>query len=286
MRFLIQSRDLLQPAIERIVVEAPLAARKAKAGQFVILRAGGESERIPLTLSDWDAGRGTVTLIYQIVGAATRELASVPAGGALADLVGPLGRPSALDGISSAAVICGGVGAAAAYPVAKALASAGASVDTVLGFRSAPFLLLVRELREISRRSCLMTDDGSAGRKGVVTDRLGELLRAGERYDTVLAFGPIPMMAAVSRLTESYGVPCTVSMNPIMIDGTGMCGCCRLTVGGEIRFACTDGPEFDGHLVDFQEVLSRNRLYHAQERRAREAGCNLLKEADRFVGDE
>ncbi len=282
MNFPILSKEPLNPTVCRMVVKAPLIAAKAKAGQFVILRAKEGSERIPLTVADYDRAGGTVTVIFQIVGGATMELDTLSVGDSLADLVGPLGCPSHLDGLKKVAVVGGGVGCAIAYPTAKALFQEGAEVHTIVGFRDQNLVILEKEMRAVSGRFFLMTDDGSAGEKGFVTDALQSLLDASEHYDTVIAIGPLPMMKAVSRLTEEYGLPCVVSMNPIMIDGTGMCGCCRLTVGGKVKFACVDGPEFDGHLVDFDEAIRRSRLYAEQERTARDADCNLLKEGERY----
>ena len=279
MRSQILQKELLAPAVCRIVLAAPRIASHARAGQFVILRAAEDGERIPLTIADYDRSAGTVTLIYQIVGGTTMQLYSLKAGDFLPDLAGPLGRPSGLEGLRRVAVVGGGVGCAIAAPVAKALHEQGADVTMIAGFRSREMVILEKEMAAVSRLR-LMTDDGSAGEKGFVTAALEELLSREERFDRVFAIGPLAMMQAVSDLTLRYDTPCTVSMNPIMIDGTGMCGCCRLTVGGEVKFACVDGPEFDGHLVDFAEAIRRSRLYQAAEAKAREANCHLLEEAE------
>ena len=278
MKFTVLKKESLNPTVSRMVVAAPLIAAKALAGQFVILRAKPDSERIPLTISDYDRGAGTVTIIYQVVGGATMELETLAPGESLADLAGPLGKPSELAGLHKVAVIGGGVGCAIAYPTAKALHTAGCTVHTVAGFRCRDLVILEDEMRAVSDEYHLMTDDGTAGEKGFVTNALEALIASENRYDTVIAIGPLPMMRAISELTARYDTPCVVSMNPIMIDGTGMCGCCRLTVGGEVKFACVDGPEFDGHLVDFEEAIRRGKLYAEQEKTAREAACRLMKE--------
>lgn len=278
MKFTVLSKEALNPTVSRMVLSAPLIAAKAKAGQFIILRARSESERIPLTIADYDREKGTITIIYQIVGGATMELDTLAPGESLADLAGPLGKPSELEGLHKVAVIGGGVGCAIAYPTAKALHQAGCSVHMVAGFRNKELVILSEEMAAVSDHYQLMTDDGSAGEHGFVTTALEELMKDGNHYDTVIAIGPLPMMRAISDLTERYDMPCVVSMNPIMIDGTGMCGGCRLTVGGEVKFACVDGPEFDGHLVDFEEAMRRGKLYAEQEKTAREAACRLLKE--------
>ena len=270
--FLIKEKKSLNPTVTKMVIEAPLVAKKAQAGQFIILRVDERGERIPLTVADYDREAGTVTIIYQIVGATTMKLDRLQVGDSLADFVGPLGKPTEVAGKKRVAVVGGGVGCAIALPVAKALAEAGAEVDTVAGFRSQDLVILEEEFRAVSRTYCLMTDDGSAGEKGLVTDALRKLLEENE-YDEVITIGPLMMMKFVCLLTKEFNVKTVVSMNPIMIDGTGMCGGCRLTVGGETKFACVDGPEFDGHLVDFDEAIQRGRSYHAYEQER----CNLLK---------
>ncbi|MBQ6824152.1 MAG: sulfide/dihydroorotate dehydrogenase-like FAD/NAD-binding protein [Clostridia bacterium] len=270
--FRIVKKESLNPTVSKMVIEAPLIANKARAGQFVILRVDERGERIPLTVADYDRQAGTVTIIYQIVGATTMRLDRLQEGDSLADFVGPLGRPTEVEGKKRVAVVGGGVGCAIAYPVAKAMKEAGATVDAVVGFRNRELVILEEEFRAVSNEYCLMTDDGSAGTKGLVTDALRQLLEQNQ-YDEVIAIGPLVMMKFVSLLTKEYGVKTVVSMNPIMIDGTGMCGGCRLTVGGETKFACVDGPEFDGHLVDFDQAIERGRTYHAYEQER----CNLLK---------
>ena len=273
--FRILKKEALNPTVSRMVIEAPLIAKKAQAGQCIILRADEEGERIPLTIADYDREAGTVTIIYQIVGATTMRLDRLQQGDALQDFVGPLGRPTEIEGLRRVAVVGGGVGCAIALPVTKALAAAGAQVDSVVGFRSRELVILEEEFRAASREFCIMTDDGSYGKKGLVTDALRDLLERNE-YDEVIAIGPLIMMKFVAQLTRTYGVKTIVSMNPIMIDGTGMCGGCRLTVGGETKFACVDGPDFDGHLVDFDQAMERGRTYRAYE----EEQCNLLKKGE------
>ena len=259
-------------------VLAPRVAKKAGPGQFIILRACADSERIPLTIADQDPVAGTVTIIFQVVGAGTMQLNTLTVGDQLHDFVGPLGRHTELEGLKKVAVVGGGVGCAIAYPVAKKLHELGCEVHTIAGFRNKDLVILEDEFRAVSDRFILMTDDGSRGEKGVVTKPLEELIAAGEGYDEVIAIGPLVMMKFVSLTTKKYGVKTMVSMNPIMIDGTGMCGGCRLTVGGETKFACVDGPDFDGHLVDFDEALQRGGMYRDFEAHAREESCNLLKQ--------
>ncbi len=265
-------KEPLNPTVTKMVIEAPLVAAKARAGQFIILRVDERGERIPLTVADYDRTAGTVTVIYQIVGATTMRLDRLNEGDHLADFLGPLGRPTEVEGKKRVAVVGGGVGCAIALPVAKAMREAGAVVDTVVGFRNRDLVILEEEFRGVSNEYRLMTDDGSAGEKGLVTDALKELLEK-NTYDEVVAIGPLVMMKFVCLLTKEYGVKTVVSMNPIMIDGTGMCGGCRLTVGGETKFACVDGPEFDGHLVDFDQAIERGRTYHAYEQER----CNLFQ---------
>ena len=268
----------LNPTVTKMVVEAPLIAKKALPGQFVILRAGADSERIPLTVADYDREKGTVTVIFQVVGAGTMELNALKEGGFLHDFVGPLGRASELDGLKKVCVVGGGVGCAIALPVAKALHEKGAEVHSVVGFRNQDLVILEDEFRACSDKFVLMSDDGSCGRKGLVTAALEELIQAGENYDEVIAIGPLVMMKFVVAVTKKYNVKTVVSMNPIMIDGTGMCGGCRLTVGGKTKFACVDGPEFDGFEVDFDEAIHRGAMYKEFEAHAREEACNLLNQ--------
>ena len=260
----------------RIDIEAPLVAKKARVGQFIILRAGENSKRIPFTVMDSDARRGSVSIIYQVLGAGTIGLDQLNEGDSLHDFVGPLGEPSHLTNLSRVCVVGGGLGCAIAYPSAKQLKREGAFVDGIIGFRNEGAVLLKDEFSAVCDRVTLLTDDGSAGQQGFVTRALEERLEAGERYDQVLAIGPLPMMKAVSELTRGYGVKTTVSMNAIMVDGTGMCGGCRLTVGGQMKFACVDGPEFDGHLVNFDEAIARGGMYRDFEARAREEACRML----------
>ena len=276
--FTILERSELNPTVTKLVVQAPLIAKKAQPGQFIILRACADSERIPLTIADQDPVAGTVTIIFQVVGAGTMQLNTLTVGDQLHDFVGPLGRPTELEGLKKVAVVGGGVGCAIAYPVAKKLHELGCEVHTIAGFRNKDLVILEDEFRAVSDRFILMTDDGSRGEKGVVTKPLEELIAAGEGYDEVIAIGPLVMMKFVSLTTKKYGVKTMVSMNPIMIDGTGMCGGCRLTVGGQTKFACVDGPDFDGHLVDFDEALQRGGIYRDFEAHAREESCNLLKQ--------
>ena len=268
----------LNPTVTKMVVKAPLIAKKALPGQFVILRAGADSERIPLTVADYDREKGTVTVIFQVVGAGTMELNALKEGGFLHDFVGPLGRASELDGLKKVCVVGGGVGCAIALPVAKALHEKGAEVHSVVGFRTQDLVILEDEFRACSDKFVLMSDDGSCGRKGLVTAALEELIQAGEQYDEVIAIGPLVMMKFVVAVTKKYNVKTVVSMNPIMIDGTGMCGGCRLTVGGKTKFACVDGPEFDGFEVDFDEAIHRGAMYRDFEAHAREEACNLLNQ--------
>ena len=247
---------------------APAVAKKAKAGQFIIFRVDETGERVPLTIADYDRDKGIVTIIFQKVGASTQKLAQKNEGDFILDFVGPLGTPSHFENVKKVAVIGGGVGCAIAYPQAKALHNAGVCVHMIAGFRNKEIVILKEEMEQVSDRFFLATDDGSAGQKGFVTDVLKSLLEQGEQYDLVVAIGPVPMMKFVSLLTKEYNVPTVVSMNPIMVDGTGMCGACRLNVGGEVKFACVDGPEFDGHLVDFDLAMERQKMYKTEEGRA------------------
>ncbi len=270
--FEIVKKEALNPTVSRMVIKAPLVAQKAQAGQFIILRVDERGERIPLTIAGYDREAGTVTIIYQIVGATTMRLDRLQEGDCLHDFVGPLGKPTETEGLKRVAVVGGGVGCAIALPVAQALAAKGTVVDTVAGFRNKDLVILEEEFRAASKEYRLMTDDGSAGEKGLVTEALKELLEK-NTYDEVIAIGPLVMMKFVSLLTKEYNVKTVVSMNPVMIDGTGMCGGCRISVGGETKFACVDGPEFDGHLVDFDLAMERGRTYHAYE----QDRCNLFK---------
>ena len=277
----IVKRQILNSAVTEIEIDAPLIARKAEPGQFIILRVDENGERIPLTIADYDRERGTITLIFQVVGATTQKLNQLAVGDSLHDLVGPLGKPSQIEGLKKVAVVGGGVGCAIAYPIAKKLKENRAIVHSITGFRSSDIIILEESFQKVSDKLVIMTDDGSNGRKGLVTDALKELLDAGEKYDEVIAIGPLIMMKFVCKLTREYGVKTTVSMNPIMIDGTGMCGGCRLTVGGETKFACVDGPDFDGHLVDFDEAIKRSSMYRETEQHRREEACRLFKTEDK-----
>lgn len=273
----VRKKEGLNETVSKMVLEAPMIAKKAQPGQFVIVRAKEESERIPLTIADYDRKEGTVTIIYQIVGAGTMELDTVREGEYVQDLVGPLGKASETEGLHKVAVVGGGVGCAIAYPLAKKLHGQGAEVHSVVGFRSRDLVILEEEFCAVSDQLCMMTDDGSYGQKGLVTQALEELILAGNEYDEVIAIGPLPMMKFVSLLTKKYGIKTVVSMNPIMIDGTGMCGGCRLTVGGQTKFACVDGPDFDGHEVDFDEAMHRGAMYREFEAHAREEACRLYQ---------
>ena len=275
--FTIVKKERLNPTVTRMVIEAPYVARKAEPGQFIIFRTHEDSERVPLTIADTDREAGTVTIIYQIVGGSTMELDAMQEGEAICDFVGPLGVATHTEGLHKVAVVGGGVGCAIAYPVTKKLHEQGATVHAVVGFRNKDLVILEDEFRAASDRLVMMTDDGSCGEKGLVTAALEKLIQEGNAYDEVIAIGPLVMMKFVCAVTKKYNIKTVVSMNPIMIDGTGMCGGCRLTVGGETKFACVDGPDFDGHLVDFDEAMKRGTMYHEFEQHAREASCNLLK---------
>ena len=275
--FTIVKKERLNPTVTRMVIEAPYVARKAEPGQFIIFRTHEDSERVPLTIADTDREAGTVTIIYQIVGGSTMELDAMQEGEAICDFVGPLGMATHTEGLRKVAVVGGGVGCAIAYPVTKKLHEQGATVHAVVGFRNKELVILEDEFRAASDRLVMMTDDGSCGEKGLVTAALEKLIQEGNAYDEVIAIGPLVMMKFVCAVTKKYGIKTVVSMNPIMIDGTGMCGGCRLTVGGETKFACVDGPDFDGHLVDFDEAMKRGTMYREFEQHAREASCNLLK---------
>ena len=276
----IVSKKILNPTVTQMEIEAPLVAKKAKAGQFIILRVDSEGERIPLTVAGCDPLRGTVKIIFQIVGATTQELGRKAAGESISDFVGPLGKATPTEGVERVCIVGGGVGCAIALPVAEEFFKQGAHVTAVVGFRNSDLLILEEEFRACSHSLTVMTDDGSYGRAGTVTLPLGEMLARGEKFDRIITIGPLVMMKYVVATAKPYGVPVTVSMNPIMIDGTGMCGGCRLTLckNGErvTKFACVDGPEFDGYEVDFDEAMSRGRMYADFERHAYEAGCNLF----------
>ena len=274
----IVKKRVLNPTVTLMEVEAPAVARKAEPGQFIILRVDENGERIPLTIAAYDREKGTITIIFQIVGATTEKLNHKEEGDYLQDFVGPLGKATETEGLKRVAVIGGGVGTAIAYPVAKKLHDEGCHVDLIVGFRNKDLIILKEEFEAASTNLIIGTDDGSYGKKALVTDLLREQIEAGVKYDRVIAIGPVIMMKFVCQLTKEYNIPTVVSMNPIMIDGTGMCGGCRLTVGGETKFACVDGPEFDGHLVDFDEAMARGAMYKDFERHAYEETCNLFKQ--------
>ena len=270
-------KKVLNPTVTLMDVEAPLIAKKAEPGQFIILRVDEAGERIPLTIADFDREAGTITIIFQIVGATTEKLNKLEEGEYIHDFVGPLGVPSHTEGLKKVAVVGGGVGCAIAYPIAKKLHALGAEVHSIVGFRNTDLVIREDEFAAVSDVMKMMTDDGSHGEKGLVTNALAQLIEEGNVYDEVITIGPLIMMKFVCKLTKEHNIPTVVSMNPIMIDGTGMCGGCRLTVGGETKFACVDGPDFDGHLVDFDEAIERSSMYRDFERHKHEETCNLFK---------
>ena len=274
----IVSKKSLNPTVTQMEILAPFVAKKALPGQFIILRVDEDGERIPLTIAGYDRKAGTVTIIFQIVGGSTEMLNHKNAGDFIPDFVGPLGRPTHTEGLKKVCVVGGGVGCAIALPVARALHEQGAEVTSIIGFRNKDLVILEDEFKAASNQFYMMTDDGSYGRAGNVCVPLKELLEAGETFDEVITIGPLIMMKFVCATTKEYGVKTIASMNPIMIDGTGMCGGCRLTVGGQMKFACVDGPEFDGHEIDFDEAMSRSRSYADFEAHEREDACNLFKQ--------
>jgi len=276
----IEKKKFLNPFVVQMDIKAPLVAKKAKAGQFIILRVDGDGERIPLTVAGYNREEGTVRIIAQIVGSTTKKLSMKEEGEYLSDFVGPLGRATDLEGLKKVCIVGGGVGCAIALPVAEALSKMGCTVHSIIGFRSKELVILEDDFRAVSDKLTVMTDDGSYGEKGVVTAPLKTAIEGGEDYDEVIAIGPLVMMKFVVATTKPFGVKTTVSMNPIMIDGTGMCGGCRLTVGGETKFACVDGPDFDGFLVDFDEAMQRGGAYADFERHAYENTCNLFREVE------
>ncbi len=276
----ILEKKTLNPTVTLMRVEAPLVARKAEPGQFIILRVDEEGERIPLTVADFDRETGSVTIIFQIVGATTEKLNHLQEGDFIHDFVGPLGRATHTEGLRKVAVVGGGVGCAIAFPVAKKLHIHGCEVHAIVGFRNKDLVILEDEFAANVTKLVRMSDDGSWGEKGLVTDALRRLIESGEQYDEVITIGPLPMMKFVCKLTKEFGVKTVASMNPIMIDGTGMCGGCRLTVGGKTRFACVDGPEFDGHEIDFDEAMARGVFYREFERHAYEETCNLFRQKE------
>lgn len=272
----IVKKEILNPTVTLMEIEAPFVAKKAQPGQFIILRVDENGERIPLTIADYNREKGTITIIYQVVGGTTMQLNTLNVGDSLQDFVGPLGVASHLEGLKKVAVIGGGVGCAIAYPIAKKLNALGCTVHSIIGFRDKDLVILENEFNNVSDKCVVMTNDGSYKEKGLVTDALLKLIEEGNEYDEVITIGPLMMMKAVVGVTKPLNIKTVVSMNPIMIDGTGMCGGCRLTVGGKTKFACVDGPDFDGFEVDFDEVASRNRIYFEFEKHAREKSCNLL----------
>ncbi len=281
LMYRIVTKKILNPTEVQLQIEAPLVANKAKPGQFIILRVDEQAERIPLTVAGVDKAAGTVKIIYQIVGATTQKLAQKNEGDLLADFVGPLGTPTRLKGLKKVCIIGGGVGCAIAMPIAQALCEMGADVTSIIGFRNRSLIICEKELAQASRRLIVMTDDGSYGKGGNVTVPLKELLEAGERFDEIITIGPLIMMKFVVATAKPFAIPVTVSMNPIMIDGTGMCGGCRLTLNVDgkriTKFACVDGPDFNGYEVDFDEAMARSRMYSSFERHAYEATCNLFQ---------
>ena len=270
-------KEALRPTVTLYEIEAPLIAKKAQPGQFIILRVDENGERIPITINDYDPEKGTVTIIVQTVGSTTEKLSHLKEGDYLQDFVGPLGKATETEGKKKVCVVGGGVGCAIAYPVLKKFHDCGAEVHAVVGFKNKDLVILEDDFRKSSDVLKICTDDASYGQKGLVTDALKELIEAGNQYDEVFAIGPMIMMKFVSKTTEPYGIPTTVSMSPIMVDGTGMCGGCRLSVGGEMKFACVDGPDFDGHKVDWDLAVKRNQMYRDFEMHKHEETCNLFK---------
>ena len=273
--FTIMKRRELNPTVTELWIKAPLIAKKAKAGQFIIVRAKEDSERIPLTIAGFDREAGTVSIIFQVVGAGTMQLNALKEGEAVHDFVGPLGKATEIEGLKNVCVVGGGVGCAIALPIAQALHAQGTKVTGIVGFRNKDLVILEDEFKAASSKMVMMTDDGSHGEKGLVTNALEELIKAGNQYDEVIAIGPLVMMKFVCKLTKEYGIKTVVSMNPIMIDGTGMCGGCRLTVGGETKFACVDGPDFDAHEVDFDSLIKRAAFYKEEQDEAAKHICNM-----------
>ena len=276
--FTIMKRRELNPTVTELWIKAPLIAKKAKAGQFIIVRAKEDSERIPLTIAGFDREAGTVSIIFQVVGAGTMQLNALKEGEAVHDFVGPLGKSTEIEGLKNVCVVGGGVGCAIALPIAQALHAQGTKVTGIVGFRNKDLVILEDEFRACCDEFIIMTDDGSYGDKGVVTAPLEQKIVDGANFDEVITIGPLIMMKFVVKTTKPHNVKTVVSMNPIMVDGTGMCGGCRLTVGGQTKFACVDGPDFDGFEVDFDEAMHRGTMYKPFEAHAREAECNLLKQ--------
>lgn len=276
MAYKIVRKEMLNPTVFLMEIHAPLVARKAEPGQFIILRIDEYGERVPFTIADFNRESGTVTVIIQIVGKTTRDLSQLEAGESVLDFAGPLGKPTPLEGKRKVAVIGGGLGTAIAYPQAKKLHQLGAEVTLITGFRNKDLIILEEECRAIASKLIVATDDGSNGNKGFVTDMLEKEILSGENFDEVIAIGPLVMMKFVCRLTEKYNIPTMVSMNPVMIDGTGMCGGCRIIVDGQTKFACVDGPDFDGHKVDWDSATKRGRMFKSYEQRSCDEGhCRI-----------
>lgn len=276
MGYKILSKKILNPQIFMMEISAPLVARRVEPGQFIILRTDEFGERVPFTVADFDREKGTVTIIVQVVGKTTTDLSKYEAGDEILDFAGPLGVPTPLEGLKKVAVIGGGLGTAIAFPQAKKLHNLGADVTVITGFRNKDLVILEEELKKVSDKLIITTDDGSNGLKGFVTDRLKEEIEAGNKFDEVIAIGPLVMMRAVCDVTREYGIPTTVSMNPVMIDGTGMCGGCRVIVDGETKFACVDGPDFDGHKIDWNAAINRQKMFKSHEKRACDEGtCRI-----------
>ena len=273
----IVKKEVLNPTVTKMDIEAPFVAKKAQPGQFIILRVDENGERVPLTVADYNREAGTVTIIFQVVGASTEKLNHKEEGDYICDFVGPLGKATDIENKKKVCVVGGGVGCAIAYPVAKGLMEKGCEVHSVIGFRTKDLVILEEDFDKVSTKFVKMSDDGTWGEKGLVTDALRKLIEEGNEYDEVICIGPLMMMKFVCLLTKEYNVKTIVSMNPVMVDGTGMCGGCRLTVGGKVKFACVDGPEFDGHLVDFDEAIKRSGTYKDFEKGEREKTCNLYK---------
>ncbi len=272
--YTIAKKEELSPGVKLFVVQAPLIARKCRPGQFVILRIDEDGERIPLTIADFDRDAGTITLIFQEVGHSTRQLGTLAAGDSLLDLAGPLGKPTHIEKFGTVVCVGGGIGVAPVYPIARAFKEAGNKVVSIIGARNADLLIMEKEMAAVSDVFHITTDDGSKGRKGLVIHPLQEMIDAGEKIDLVMAIGPVIMMRSVANVTKPYNIPTVVSLNPIMVDGTGMCGGCRVSVGGKNQFACVDGPEFDAHQVDFDGLMVRQRMYHDHEKTERCGGGN------------
>jgi ferredoxin--NADP+ reductase len=269
-------KEELRPTLTRIRVEAPLVAKRAMPGQFIIFRVDKKGERVPLTINGYAREKGTVDIIFQTTGATTMKLNALNEGDYLEDFVGPLGNPTQIEGLKKVAVVGGGVGCAIAFPVAKELYDNGCEVHAITGFKNEDLVILEKEFDESSTKHIVCTDDGSYGKKGLVTEILKDLIDDGNEYDEVIAIGPMPMMKFVCKTTEPYGIKTIVSLSPLMVDGTGMCGCCRVSIGGEMKFACVDGPDFDGSLVDWDLAINRSKIYDNFEKHKREESCNLL----------